>query len=60
MDSGIRELVFTGLQRAWQEWFVERYRLWEVRVVGIEVAQGLQLRLIAHDRFHSTASDRCR
>lgn len=35
MDSGIRELVFTGLQRAWQEWSVERYRLWEVRVVGI-------------------------
>ncbi|WP_242164908.1 hypothetical protein [Lysobacter sp. M15] len=56
MGSGIRELVFTGLQRAWQEWFVERYRLWD----GIEVAQGLQLRLIAHDRFHSTAPDRCR
>jgi hypothetical protein len=60
MGFGIRDLVFTGLQRAWEESFVERYRLWDVRVVGIEVTQGLQLRLLAHDGSHSTTSDRCR
>jgi len=60
MGFGFRDLVFTGLRRAWQEWFVERYRLWEVRVVDIEATQGLQLRLIAHGRFHSTVSDPCR
>jgi hypothetical protein len=60
MGFGIRDLVCTGPRRAWEESFVERYRPWDMRVVGIEVTQGLQLRLIAHDASHSTASDRCR
>jgi hypothetical protein len=37
MGVGIRDLVFTGSQRAWEELFVERYRMWQVRVVGIAV-----------------------
>jgi hypothetical protein len=60
MCFGIRDLVLTDQQRAWEESFVERCRLWEVRLVGIGVPQGLQLRRIAHDGSHSTTSDRCR
>ena len=60
MGFGIRDLVFIGLQRAWEQSFVERCRLWEARLVRIGVTQGLQLQLIAHDGSHSTTSDRCR
>jgi hypothetical protein len=42
MSTGIRDLVFTALHRAWEESFVERYRLWAVRVVGIEITQAIQ------------------
>lgn len=42
MNLMIFDQVFTGLHRAWQESFVERYRLWQARVLGIEVTQSIQ------------------
>lgn len=42
MNLAIIDQVLTGLHRAWQESFVERYRLWEARILGIEVTQSIQ------------------
>ncbi|HEY9400847.1 MAG TPA: hypothetical protein VIP76_05045 [Luteimonas sp.] len=42
MPTSYLNQIVTGLHRAWQESFVERYRLWEARVLGIEVTQAIQ------------------
>ncbi|MEH6415871.1 M66 family metalloprotease [Pseudomonas sp. CGJS7] len=42
MPPRLIDQIATGIHRAWQESFVERYRLWSARVSGIEVTQAIQ------------------
>lgn len=42
MPPRLLDQLATGLHRAWQESFVDRYRLWSARVSGIEVTQAIQ------------------
>lgn len=42
MPPRLLDQISTGIQRAWRESFVDRYRLWSARVSGIEVTQAIQ------------------
>lgn len=42
MPPRLLDQLTTGIQRAWRESFVDRYRLWSARVSGIEVTQAIQ------------------